>query len=228
MVFQSYNLFPHLSVLDNITLAPRRVHRRRRAPRPRRRPWSCWTGSGWPTRRAPTRTGSPAASSSGWRSSGRWSTAPAAAARRGHLGARPGAGRRGAGDDPRPEGRRHDDGAGHPRDGLRPARSPTRCASSTAAGCWSSGPPEQVLGEPTRAAYPAVPAPHHRGRPALTGLPDLGRSGRRGRSQPVGLPVCTSRMARAASSAATVPASPCPRSSRAGRPGRGPARGSPR
>lgn len=26
MVFQSYNLFPHLSVLDNITLAPIRVH----------------------------------------------------------------------------------------------------------------------------------------------------------------------------------------------------------
>jgi polar amino acid transport system ATP-binding protein len=31
IVFQSYNLFPHLSVLDNITLAPRRVHRRARA-----------------------------------------------------------------------------------------------------------------------------------------------------------------------------------------------------
>ncbi|MEU4474116.1 amino acid ABC transporter ATP-binding protein [Micromonospora sp. NPDC023888] len=31
MVFQAYNLFPHLSVLDNITLAPRRVHRRARA-----------------------------------------------------------------------------------------------------------------------------------------------------------------------------------------------------
>ncbi|MEV6814879.1 amino acid ABC transporter ATP-binding protein [Micromonospora sp. NPDC051296] len=31
MVFQSYNLFPHLSVLDNVTLAPRRVHRRSRA-----------------------------------------------------------------------------------------------------------------------------------------------------------------------------------------------------
>ncbi|MEU5936463.1 amino acid ABC transporter ATP-binding protein [Micromonospora sp. NPDC047187] len=31
MVFQAYNLFPHLSVLDNITLAPRHVHRRGRA-----------------------------------------------------------------------------------------------------------------------------------------------------------------------------------------------------
>ncbi len=31
MVFQAYNLFPHLSVLDNVTLAPRRVHRRAKA-----------------------------------------------------------------------------------------------------------------------------------------------------------------------------------------------------
>jgi polar amino acid transport system ATP-binding protein len=28
LVFQSYNLFPHMSVLDNITLAPVRVHKR--------------------------------------------------------------------------------------------------------------------------------------------------------------------------------------------------------
>ena len=27
IVFQAYNLFPHLRVLDNLTLAPRRVHR---------------------------------------------------------------------------------------------------------------------------------------------------------------------------------------------------------
>jgi len=31
VVFQAYNLFPHLSVLDNVTLAPRRVHRVPRA-----------------------------------------------------------------------------------------------------------------------------------------------------------------------------------------------------
>ncbi|HTF10784.1 MAG TPA: amino acid ABC transporter ATP-binding protein [Asanoa sp.] len=31
IVFQAYNLFPHLSVLDNITLAPVRVHKRPRA-----------------------------------------------------------------------------------------------------------------------------------------------------------------------------------------------------
>ena len=31
MVFQSYDLFPHLNVLDNMTLAPRRVEKRTRA-----------------------------------------------------------------------------------------------------------------------------------------------------------------------------------------------------
>jgi polar amino acid transport system ATP-binding protein len=31
IVFQSFNLFPHMTVLDNVTLAPRRVHRRERA-----------------------------------------------------------------------------------------------------------------------------------------------------------------------------------------------------
>jgi polar amino acid transport system ATP-binding protein len=31
MVFQQYNLFPHLTVLDNLTLAPRLVHHRARA-----------------------------------------------------------------------------------------------------------------------------------------------------------------------------------------------------
>ena len=37
-------------MLDNITLAPRRVHGVA-APRPEDGRWSCWSGSGWPTRR---------------------------------------------------------------------------------------------------------------------------------------------------------------------------------
>ena len=51
MVFQSYNLFPHLTVLDNITLAPSRVHKRagRRGRGAGHGAGS--TGSGWPTRR---------------------------------------------------------------------------------------------------------------------------------------------------------------------------------
>ncbi|MFY1636909.1 amino acid ABC transporter ATP-binding protein [Solwaraspora sp. WMMB335] len=36
LVFQSFNLFPHLTVLDNVTLAPRRVHRIGRAEARRR------------------------------------------------------------------------------------------------------------------------------------------------------------------------------------------------
>jgi polar amino acid transport system ATP-binding protein len=36
VVFQSYNLFPHLSVLANVTLAPRRVHKVARAEAERR------------------------------------------------------------------------------------------------------------------------------------------------------------------------------------------------
>ena len=40
MVFQSYNLFPHMTVLENITLAPTRVHRRdRKEAREQAREW---------------------------------------------------------------------------------------------------------------------------------------------------------------------------------------------
>ena len=71
IVFQAFNLFPHMSVLDNVTLAPRRVLKTPRAtPKPRRP--SCWRASGSPTSATRPRTGCPAASSSAWRSSGRW------------------------------------------------------------------------------------------------------------------------------------------------------------
>ena len=75
IVFQAFNLFPHMTVLRNVTLAPRKVlgrsrreaeAARTRAARPFRR---------WPTRRTSTPTGSRAVSSSAWRSCGRsrWS-----------------------------------------------------------------------------------------------------------------------------------------------------------
>ena len=74
IVFQAFNLFPHLSVLDNITLAPIRVHRV--APAEARRQGLAMlerVGPGRP-RAEGTPTSSPVASSSGWRSPARWST----------------------------------------------------------------------------------------------------------------------------------------------------------
>lgn len=75
IVFQSYNLFPHLSVLDNITLAPLRVHRRARAEA-EAQARELLDRVGLAEKARDYRTGSPAGSSNGWRSSGRWSTRP--------------------------------------------------------------------------------------------------------------------------------------------------------
>ncbi len=71
IVFQQFNLFPHMTVLDNVTLAPRKVLGTPR-PRRRRQRGNCWGGSVCPTRPTTTPTGCPAASSNGWRSCGRW------------------------------------------------------------------------------------------------------------------------------------------------------------
>ena len=71
MVFQSYNLFPHLSVERNITLALTVVQKT--AARPRRATsrarWS--PRSGWRTSCRPIPTSCRAASSSAWRSPAR-------------------------------------------------------------------------------------------------------------------------------------------------------------
>ena len=137
IVFQAFNLFPHLRVLDNVTLAPRRVHgvSREQAEdealamldrvglREKARARPDELSGGQQQRVAIARA--------------LVDQAPADALRRGDERARPGARRRGARADPRAEGRRHDHAARDPRDGLRARRSPTRSASSTAAGCSS-------------------------------------------------------------------------------------------
>ena len=71
IVFQAFNLFPHMNVLSNVTLAPRRVLGMPRPAAEERRA-SCSRASGWATRRASTRTGCRAASSSARPSSARW------------------------------------------------------------------------------------------------------------------------------------------------------------
>ena len=62
MVFQRFNLFPHMTVLDNVTMAPRLI---------------CCSASACPTRRRPTPSSSPAARCSASRSPApsRWSRA---------------------------------------------------------------------------------------------------------------------------------------------------------
>jgi general L-amino acid transport system ATP-binding protein len=61
MVFQHFNLFPHLTILENCTLAPcARCRARRRRPRP----CTIWSGSRFPSRRTNIRASFPAASSS--------------------------------------------------------------------------------------------------------------------------------------------------------------------
>ena len=75
IVFQAYNLFPHMTVLENVTLAPtqgaqRLAHRRRATARR-----TCSTASGSPKRPTSSPTASRAASSSASRSRvrSRWS-----------------------------------------------------------------------------------------------------------------------------------------------------------
>ena len=72
IVFQQFNLFPQKTALENVTLAQEKVLDRVDRRRPRPRDGAARTGR--PRRQARTsiRTGSPAASSSEWRSPGRW------------------------------------------------------------------------------------------------------------------------------------------------------------
>ena len=64
MVFQSFNLFAHRTVLDNVTLGPRKVLGLN-GPRPRSGPARCWNGWASRTRRTGCPGSFPAGSSSG-------------------------------------------------------------------------------------------------------------------------------------------------------------------
>ena len=134
MVFQQFNLFPHLTVLQNVTIAQRRVLKRRKREAEDGRRGRTWSRSASATRPTPTPPSSPAASSSGWPSPGRWRWTPTlmlfdepTSALDPELvgdvlGGHAQAGRGG-----------HDDDGGHPRDGLRPRGRPTAWSSWTAA-----------------------------------------------------------------------------------------------
>ncbi len=133
MVFQSFNLFPHLTVL--------RERHPRAAPRPRagagrgRRPGDGAAAARRARRQARRLPGAalrrPAAARRD-RPRARHAAAHHAL-RRGHLRARPRAGRRGAEDDARARRARHDHARRDPRDGLRVATSPTTSSSWTTA-----------------------------------------------------------------------------------------------
>ena len=71
MVFQSFNLFAHKTILDNVTLAPMKVRKKSKAEA-REKAMDCWSGLASPTRPTSIRRSCRAASSSGWRSRGRW------------------------------------------------------------------------------------------------------------------------------------------------------------
>ena len=72
LVFQNFNLFPHFSVIKNITDAPIHVQGKPQGAGSCRRGWPFCGRWGWRTRRTPTPASSPAASASGWPSPGLW------------------------------------------------------------------------------------------------------------------------------------------------------------
>ena len=72
MVFQQFNLWPHMTALGNVAEALVRVARHAAQGRPRPARWPSWGRRPRPPRRALSEPSSPAASSSGWPSPAPW------------------------------------------------------------------------------------------------------------------------------------------------------------
>ena len=66
MVFQQFNLFPHLTVLENLTIGPMRVRKVSPRPRPRQLLIDIWSGCIFPNRPTNTPASCPVVSSSEW------------------------------------------------------------------------------------------------------------------------------------------------------------------
>jgi polar amino acid transport system ATP-binding protein len=76
MVFQRFNLFPHLTALDNVAQAPTCACAACAARTLARADASCCAASGWPTSSTATHASSRVASSSAWRSRVPWRWSP--------------------------------------------------------------------------------------------------------------------------------------------------------
>ncbi len=72
MVFQRFNLFPHMTAVENISEAPIRVKRIAQGPGADRGDGRCWRRSGCPSGLPTIPPSCPAVSSSGWPSRARW------------------------------------------------------------------------------------------------------------------------------------------------------------
>ena len=76
MVFQHFNLFPHMTVLDNVTIGPVRVKGEAKTSAAQACRRTAGPGRAGARSRAPTRDSFPEASSSGWPSPGPWPCSP--------------------------------------------------------------------------------------------------------------------------------------------------------
>ena len=149
MVFQSFNLFAHKTVLENVTLGPIKVRKMSRRRTPSARRWRCSTASvsrnqaeedAGPALRRPAaaRRDRPRARDG---SQGH-------AVRRADQRARPRDDQRGARRHGRPRQRRHDHDRRHPRDGLRAQGRRPRASSWPTAQIVEEATPEQFFTNP--------------------------------------------------------------------------------